>query len=517
MKRRVFAALLAATMVASMLAGCQKSTGEGGEKDKVPNLKFYISGTPIAEQERVMEKANKIIEEKIGVTVDIIPVADYDQKMNMMINSGDDWDLCFAASWGGMNYFENAAAGAYADLTDLLKDTETYKRIPESLWDGVKVDGKIYMTVNYQQWGVAARKGLQLRSDIAEEVGFDPKELKGKNMLDAMKLLGDKYLGPALEKHPEMIGWETSAGYNVFANDPIYWDMDAVGDVAIPGWVYLTDDNEIKDNKVINQFETQEFKDFCYLMRDWYNKKYVREDGATLQDTTPDRKAAKELAMHYFGWPDSYDFPENAPNIAMSMCTVDTAPSIGVSTSRTLIPSTAASTAGVAVNANSDYIEEAVKLIELLNTDDELYMLITQGEEGVDYVYDEDGNYSLVEGKYDFHYNEWQVGQSYSPDFTRAMYNKNESGDIAKESQKKVFEADETADASPLSGFAFNAEPVKTEIANCAAVITEYVPGFGNGSRDVDKDLPAFLEALKTAGVDKIIEEKQAQLDAWRK
>ena len=37
-----------------------------------------------------------------------------------MINSGDAWDLCFTASWGGINFFENAAKGAYADLTDLI-------------------------------------------------------------------------------------------------------------------------------------------------------------------------------------------------------------------------------------------------------------------------------------------------------------------------------------------------------------------------------------------------------------
>lgn len=38
------------------------------------------------------------------------------------INSGDPWDLCFTASWGGINFYENARKGAYADLTELLPE-----------------------------------------------------------------------------------------------------------------------------------------------------------------------------------------------------------------------------------------------------------------------------------------------------------------------------------------------------------------------------------------------------------
>jgi len=157
-----------------------------------------------------------------------------------------------------------------------------------------------------------------------------------------------------------------------------------------------------------------------------------------------------------------------------------------------------------------------VELIELLNTNDELYMLLTQGEEGVDYVYGEDGTFALQEGKYNFNYNEWQIGQSYSPDFTRALYNKNESGDGQKESQRIVYAADKEADVSPVTGFTFDQSSIKTEMANCSAVMTEMIPALSNGSVDPATALPEFLARLKTAGVDKVIAEKQAQFDAWR-
>lgn len=519
-KRRVMAMLLAGVMFGGLLTGCSGGQEQGGGtssggEDEIVELNFYMSNSPVVDQERIMDKANEIIEKEIGAHLNLIMVdgSTYAEKMNLMINTGDPWDLCFTASWGGINFYENAQKGAYADLTELLPELapETYSRIPEGLWQGVTVDGKIYASVNYQQWGAASRMGFKFREDIANEVGFDWQSLKGNSdTLSVLRTIGDDLLGPALEAHPDMIGWETSQSNSMFLGNPLYWDMEEVGDVKMPGWVSYDD-----PTTVINQFETDEFMEYCRIMRDWYNKGYVRADGATVTDTSPDRTAARFVAEITTGWPDTVDFPDNPDMAKMSMTTAETAPAVGVSTTRTVIRAAAGPNAAVAVNAQSENIEKAVELIELLNTNDELYMLITQGEEGVDYDYKEDGTYYLVDGMYNFNYNEWQIGQSYSPDFTRALYSKNEAGELAKESQSIVFEADKTAEVSPLTGFVFDSTNVRTEIANCISVIDEMVPALSAGSVDPEEQVPAFLERLKDAGADKIIEEKQAQLDEW--
>lgn len=511
MKKRWLAIALAATMVGGLLTGC--GSKDSKKKDGPVELTFYMQNGPVADQERIMEKANKIIEEEIGATLKLVMIdpGQYPEKMNLMINSGDPWDLCFTADWGGINFYENAQKGAYADLTELLPKLapETYSRIPEGLWEGVTVDDKIYASVNYQQWGAASRYGFKFRKDIAEECGFDWASLKDKPTLDVLKATGD-FLAQATEKHPDMIGWETSAIKDMFTGSPLHWDMEQVGDMAIPGWIRYDE-----PDKVINQFETEEFMEFCKIMRDWYEKGYVRKDGATVTDTTPDRKAAKFIAETMTGWPDSVDFPENADVRKMSMCTEDIAPAVGITNTRTIMTANAGPKSAVAVNANSDNIEKSVELIELLNTNDELYMLITQGEEGTDYKYEDDGTYTLVDGKYNFNYNEWQIGQSYSPDFTRALYNKNEAGDNQKASQQIVFDADKTAEVSPLTGFVFDSSEVKTQIANCSSIITEMVPALTSGSIDPEENVPKFIERLKSAGVDDIIKEKQAQLDKF--
>ncbi len=533
--KKLICLVLVAIMCLAVFAGCNGSnpTNSSGssstakassaasesksEPQEIVNLKFYMMNSPVNEQERIMTKANEIINSAIGVNLEFVMVdgATYAEKMNLMINGGDEWDLCFTASWGGINFFENATKGAYADLTELIPQyaPETYARIPEGLWDGVKVNGKIYALVNYQQWGVAARKGYSFRKDLAEEVGFDWKAVKDKPPIEALKLI-DPFIGASLAKHPDMIGWETSSTSSFFY-ESLIWDMEAVGDVNTVGWIRFTE-----PTTVINQYKTEEFTEYCNIMRDWYNKGYVRKDGATLQDFSPDRKAAKMIAAVSYGWPDTLDCEslgiQNANTATMSMCTPDVAPAVTVSTTRTVIPAAAGSTAAIAINAKTPNIVKSLQLVELLNTNDELYFLITQGEKDIDFTYMEDGNVKLIDGKYNFNYSEWQVGQSYSPDFTRSLVPIGELGEQQKKSMRVVFEADLKADVSPVSGFTFDQTKVKTQLANCQAVLTEVIPALSNGSVDPVKTIPEFLSRLEAAGVNDIIAEKQAQLDAWR-
>jgi putative aldouronate transport system substrate-binding protein len=517
-KRKFICAVIASMLLSTALTGCTgNKTSNQTQKDAPVNLTFYYQNSPVNDSDRIMGKANKIIEKSINAHLNLVAIdgASYAQKMNLMINSGDPWDLCFTAFWGGINFSQNAANGAYADLTDLMPKyaPQSYSRIPQGLWNGVKVNGKICAVVNYQQWGAAARKGFEFRKDIADEVGFDWKAVKGKSTIDALNLIGP-FLGSALKKHPDMIGWETSSSYSFFANEPMMWDMEAVGDMTTPGWVKFA-----APNKVINQFETPEFAQYCDIMRDWYQKGYVRKDGATLKDTSPDRKASKIVAEKAYSWPDTLDSAAaNGGKIEvdkMSMSTIDKAPAVGVSTTRTIIPAGAGSNAAIAINSKSKNTVKALQLIELLNTNNDLYKLINYGEEGVDYQYTSDGTMKQIDGKYNFNWNDWQIGQSYSPDFTRALYDKNAHGDKAKNNQKVVFAADKTAELSPVTGFTFDATPVKTQLANCNSVFTEMVPALSNGCVDPKKVLPEFLSRLKAAGVDDVIKEKQKQLDAW--
>ena len=64
-------------------------------------------------------------------------------------------------------------------------------------------------------------------------------------------------------------------------------------------------------------------------------------------------------------------------------------------------------------------------------------------------------------------------------------------------------------------GFAYNTEPVETELTALKNVQEKYRISLETGAVDPDEYLPQYEEALKQAGLDKLIEEKQKQFDEW--
>ncbi|HAA25383.1 MAG TPA: ABC transporter substrate-binding protein, partial [Ruminiclostridium sp.] len=74
----------------------------------------------------------------------------------------------------------------------------------------------------------------------------------------------------------------------------------------------------------------------------------------------------------------------------------------------------------------------------------------------------------------------------------------------------------DTALRSKALGFTFNSENVKTELAAVNSVRSQYRMLIECGLADPDSGIiEEYVAKMKEAGVDKIIAEKQAQLDAW--
>ena len=72
------------------------------------------------------------------------------------------------------------------------------------------------------------------------------------------------------------------------------------------------------------------------------------------------------------------------------------------------------------------------------------------------------------------------------------------------------------ADRSHAFGFVFDSSSVTSQYAAVNNVIMQYYCGLDCGSVDPETTIPQFVQALKEAGIDDIIAEKQAQYDAWR-
>ena len=90
--KKILALLLAAIMLVAMCCSC------GGSKEgDVPTLKVYMPSSTQADLDLVVAEANKIIEKKIGAKMEIALIDEgaYNEKMNMIMASGEAYDVCF--------------------------------------------------------------------------------------------------------------------------------------------------------------------------------------------------------------------------------------------------------------------------------------------------------------------------------------------------------------------------------------------------------------------------------------
>ena len=68
---------------------------------------------------------------------------------------------------------------------------------------------------------------------------------------------------------------------------------------------------------------------------------------------------------------------------------------------------------------------------------------------------------------------------------------------------------------SKAYGFFFDTTPVLNEIAALTSVSDEYLFTITSGSVDPETAIAEFNEKLYNAGLQTVMDEKQAQLDAW--
>ncbi|KAF9111876.1 hypothetical protein BGX30_007435, partial [Mortierella sp. GBA39] len=162
MKKKWFGVLAFILLAATVLAGCgggKSADGDGesaGSTDvknesglKPVELTWYYPLSQLQpDQQKVQDEVNKIVKEKINATVKLMPVSigDYVQKMNTVLAAGEKFDIL----WTGymLKPEELVRKGAIQPLDDLLNQyaPELKSDVPQVMWDGLSVDGKIYGT-----------------------------------------------------------------------------------------------------------------------------------------------------------------------------------------------------------------------------------------------------------------------------------------------------------------------------------------------------------------------------------
>lgn len=449
---------------------------------------FYSYVADPVDLGKVQDYLNKMLEEKINCHVTLMPIsaADYTSKINLMLQNGDKLDLLVTGT--GLNYYVEAASGQLKAMDDLLASNGSgITDVLGVYLDSTRMpDGSVYAVPVYQSY--SAGTTFIMRKDILDKYDLSAADIKTLDDLEKVfEVVHENEPGLACVL-PEDVG----QGVFGLGCDVLY---DPLGDSlgVLP--------NYGQDATVQDIFQTQEYKDWVYRLRDWYNKGYILPDIATNREATASLLLAGTGFGHFTGVCVDPAFVATG---AYGM------PMEAVTFGEKFVGSSNVATICWAIASQCEHPDKAMDFLNLLYTDADVVNTLCYGIESEHYIVS-NGFVSYPEGidlanhPYNFGLNYlWgNTFLAYLPVGYSADYN------------QKAQEANEQAKVSIAMGFVYDNSNVLNEIAAAYNVVTQYMGMLGSGSVDPEIYLPEFIQKLQDAGIDKIVAEKQAQFTAW--
>jgi putative aldouronate transport system substrate-binding protein len=442
---------------------------------------------------------SKKTEEDLNCVLDfnLFNDADTIQRMMLMLSSGQPIDLVASASW--CNYADYANKGAYVALEDLLPKyaPDLWEYVSEDSWNGVKVNGHIYMVPSMAQ--SYPTYGFLYREDLRKK--YNLPEIKDFNTIE-------QYMQAIKDNEPDM----QVSGEMVNTYDPIgphfsNWEMLDMEypwmDQAMPYGLYT----EYKDPTTVTNFwASDEFRTDMKRFKSWADAGFWSKSSLAKTASKSDEFLAGKIACDL-----SVHSPNNVASYSSTLKTIHPDWEVGWlpygSVKKMVTPSYPTEN-GFCIPSTSENTERALMVLEKLVLDKEYNHLTQYGIEGVHYTETEDGFYQSVGDEVNSGFpregaNLWALR---NPEF---MLYPPESGQIVQDLNDMFAEY---TYPNFFDGFSEDSSNYQAERAAVTNVQAQYLPAIQAGLvEDVDVAIDEFNEKLKVAGIEKVHEEYIAQ------
>ena len=161
----------------------------------------------------------------------------------------------------------------------------------------------------------------------------------------------------------------------------------------------------------------------------------------------------------------------------------------------------------IAISKNSKNPEKAMEFLNLLNTDKYLRNLINYGIEGVHYEKISNNKIRLLEESKNYMVDYYTLGNLF---ITYVLEDEPENKwDEFKEVNNK-------SNVSQALGFKFEPSKVSIELKDVNTVLEEFTRSLYTGLVDTDEYVSKLINKLESAGIDKVKEELERQLNDWK-
>lgn len=248
--KRAIAVLISVGLIGAIFTGCGTSKKQSSDSkatpeaqtanEKKPELRFLVTNTTVDLNNYPL---NKLIQEKTGykVTYDVLPAEKPEDKLNLLMASGEPYDLInvFIDATTKSLYNNYAKSGALTELGSYIDKfgPNIKSAISQDSFNLIKVDGKIY-SISSQAPHVNpvgnSFSGLQIRMDWLDKVG-----MKAPTTLDeftaVLKAFKDKDPGKNGDKNIAFMPPATNPFFEGISGAfGLYNDWNDVGGKLVP-------------------------------------------------------------------------------------------------------------------------------------------------------------------------------------------------------------------------------------------------------------------------------------------
>ena len=451
-----------------------------------------FTGAP-ADTAKVQDAMNEILRKKIGVEVElqISDLASYKQNMTLALSSGEQIDIMNTIM---QDYATLIAQGSLTDLeADNLMQTDgpgIVSTIGQQYVDACRVNGTLYGLPGMRDYA-QGRGCIAIGTEYLDAIGYKAPEGSGDEVKISEDELND-ILAKLHEKFPDKeVIRPASSGVTQ------YTEIDQLG-----GNMFGVLQDYGQELKVVDAFQSDDYKKFCNLMHDWNQKGYISKDAATDTTAVINLEAAGTLLGYQTGGKPGIKQQETSGcnrDMTIFQTKDDFMSSSSVSTMIWTIPSTTVDAAAAMKLMNELYTDPDIENLLIYGIKDTHYKVLDDGL--AEYVKDSSGNsaYSTLP---------WLA-----PNQFLSYVNEGNSADL----WKQLHTFNDNSQKSKALGFTFDGTGVTTEIAAVQAVYDEYKTSLEYGYADPDTTIAEMDKKMMDAGLQKIIDAKQQQLDAWAK
>ncbi|MFV0402021.1 MAG: ABC transporter substrate-binding protein [Oscillospiraceae bacterium] len=506
--KKLLVLLLTLTIALSLFAGCNgggsssssaasqaSSTDAGSEDSAAPagldtskevELVMYVISDRPAKQDEIDANYNAILKEKLNATIKLnwIGWAEYANKYPLLFSSGEKFDMAYTATW--LNYAQLAQRGAFKDITELWPTYAplNYARQSETAKQQATINGKYYcvptLLATYSAYGPI------YRTDIMEGTDWDGKM---ENLADL-----ETYLSIVKES-------TTMEPYNVYQQgsevDDVF--MFEHGLYAIKGSTndFLWFDPQEANPTLFTYYEYENTPEFLEMMNRWNENGYFPKSALSDTDSTKVRNGKAATRMHnvdaYQG--EAIDNPDWGFKYANFV---------------TDVSNMSFTQDALAIANTSENPERALAFYDFLTSDETFYRAFTYGIEGV--------SYEIIDG---------QVKQPSNPDeyAFSALWAARTPGlhlaTVGTPADIATMKADwdshivDGQGSQKFRSLTIDTNSVETEYAACLNVHQQYWWPLELGYTDPVAGLEEYKAKMEAAGIDKVREALQKQLDDY--